>query len=296
MSGFTTRSRAVPPAHRHQPQELEGPMGAQGPWCSCSQWRVKACRPSSPGTAHTRPGRTLPWGWTGTCSSCRPHRSLGRGDRVTQREKQAARTEPPSGSARGGGSLGREPTVLGGRAASTQLVQQWENPLRSLVPRPNDLPYQLPRNPQTAGSCVNPKRDIQDPQERGRDTTEAGVALITPGATLPRKDHLPMTAFGSVPKAQMHGEPEGTWNLEKLHLELKYFGRKLADAKLWGQGRKERKLWSHDKLKRHSSPYCRLSLNDLNSIFAFNYYFSHKNKLLQMALLETQKPSPPDRA
>lgn len=24
------------------------------------------------------------------------------------------------------------------------------------------------------------------------------------------KDHLPMTAFGSVPKAQMHGEPEGT--------------------------------------------------------------------------------------
>lgn len=41
-----------------------------------------------------------------------------------------------------------------------------------------------------------------------------------------------MTALGSVPKAQMHGEPEGTWNLEKLHLELKYFGRKLADAKL----------------------------------------------------------------
>lgn len=42
----------------------------------------------------------------------------------------------------------------------------------------------------------------------------------------------PMTALGSVPKAHTHGEPEGTWNLEKLHLELKYFGRKLADAKL----------------------------------------------------------------
>jgi hypothetical protein len=26
----------------------------------------------------------------------------------------------------------------------------------------------------------------------------------------PRKDYSPMTALGSVPKAQMHGEPEGT--------------------------------------------------------------------------------------
>ncbi len=42
----------------------------------------------------------------------------------------------------------------------------------------------------------------------------------------------PMTALGSVPKAHTQGEPEGTWNLEKLHLELKYLGRKLADAKL----------------------------------------------------------------
>lgn len=41
-----------------------------------------------------------------------------------------------------------------------------------------------------------------------------------------------MTALGSVPKAHTQGEPEGTWNLEKLHLELKYLGRKLADAKL----------------------------------------------------------------
>lgn len=30
----------------------------------------------------------------------------------------------------------------------------------------------------------------------------------------------------------MHGEPEGTWNLEKLHLELKYLGRKVAEARL----------------------------------------------------------------
>lgn len=42
----------------------------------------------------------------------------------------------------------------------------------------------------------------------------------------------PMTALGSVPKAHTQGEPDGTWNLEKLHLELKYLGRKLADAKL----------------------------------------------------------------
>lgn len=41
-----------------------------------------------------------------------------------------------------------------------------------------------------------------------------------------------MTALGSVPKAHTQGDPEGTWNLEKLHLELKYLGRKLADAKL----------------------------------------------------------------
>lgn len=41
-----------------------------------------------------------------------------------------------------------------------------------------------------------------------------------------------MTALGSVPNAHTQGEPEGTWNLEKLHLELKYLGRKLAEAKL----------------------------------------------------------------
>lgn len=44
--------------------------------------------------------------------------------------------------------------------------------------------------------------------------------------------HPPMTALGSVPKAHTQGEPEGTWNLEKLHLELKYLGRKLAEARL----------------------------------------------------------------
>lgn len=41
-----------------------------------------------------------------------------------------------------------------------------------------------------------------------------------------------MTALGSVPKAHAQGDPDGTWNLEKLHLELKYLGRKLAEAKL----------------------------------------------------------------
>jgi hypothetical protein len=38
--------------------------------------------------------------------------------------------------------------------------------------------------------------------------------------------------LGSAPKAQMHCEPPGTWNLEKLHLELKYLGRNVADANL----------------------------------------------------------------
>ena len=34
------------------------------------------------------------------------------------------------------------------------------------------------------------------------------------------------------PKAQIHCEFPGTWNLEKLHLELKYFGRNDAEARL----------------------------------------------------------------
>lgn len=49
-----------------------------------------------------------------------------------------------------------------------------------------------------------------------------------------------MTALGSVPKAHTQGDPDGTWNLEKLHLELKYFGRKLAEAKLQ---KKETNQW-----------------------------------------------------
>lgn len=58
--------------------------------------------------------------------------------------------------------------------------------------------------------------------------------------------NIPMTALGSVPKAHTHGEPEGTWNLEKLHLELKYLGRKLADAKLQRKGNKTR-MWGRTK-------------------------------------------------
>lgn len=58
------------------------------------------------------------------------------------------------------------------------------------------------------------------------------IANCLPHAIKTINFSLPITAFGSVPKAQTHGEPDGTWNLEKLHLELKYLGRKLADAKL----------------------------------------------------------------
>lgn len=48
--------------------------------------------------------------------------------------------------------------------------------------------------------------------------------------------YSPMTELGSVPKAHTHGEFDGTWNLEKLHLELKYLGRKLAEARLKVKG------------------------------------------------------------
>lgn len=62
-----------------------------------------------------------------------------------------------------------------------------------------------------------------------------------------------MTALGSVPNAHTQGEPEGTWNLEKLHLELKYLGRKLAEAKLQRGERAAGTDWSrglaHSKFK-----------------------------------------------
>lgn len=46
-----------------------------------------------------------------------------------------------------------------------------------------------------------------DPRDRGRRPQHLGwQSTVIPA----RKDHLPRTAFGSVPKAQMHGEPEGT--------------------------------------------------------------------------------------
>lgn len=41
-----------------------------------------------------------------------------------------------------------------------------------------------------------------------------------------------MTESDSAPKAQMHCAPAGTWKRVKLHLELKYFDMKDADARL----------------------------------------------------------------
>lgn len=61
-----------PPAHCHQPQELEGPLGARGHGARAPGGGSKLVIGHLPGTARTHPGRTLPWGWTGTCSSCRP--------------------------------------------------------------------------------------------------------------------------------------------------------------------------------------------------------------------------------
>lgn len=57
-------SRKVPgrPSSPSPAPGARGATGRQGPRCSCSWWRVKACHRSSPGTARTRPGRTLPWG------------------------------------------------------------------------------------------------------------------------------------------------------------------------------------------------------------------------------------------
>jgi hypothetical protein len=43
---------------------------------------------------------------------------------------------------------------------------------------------------------------------------------------------LPITELLSAPKAHIHCGPPGTWNLQKLQFELKYFGRKVADARL----------------------------------------------------------------
>ena len=52
-------------------------------------------------------------------------------------------------------------------------------------------------------------------------------------------ENLPMTELVSTedcgdwaPNAQMHCELPGTWNFEKLHLELKYFGKNDAEARL----------------------------------------------------------------
>ncbi|KAA8581026.1 hypothetical protein FQN60_015319, partial [Etheostoma spectabile] len=59
---------------------------------------------------------------------------------------------------------------------------------------------------------------------------------------------------GRVSKAHTQGEPEGTWNLEKLHLELKYLGRKLADAKLQRRTAKMCTVpWSLDTQMRDAS-------------------------------------------
>lgn len=53
--------------------------------------------------------------------------------------------------------------------------------------------------------AVQTKGDTQGPSRAGlaQPTRAGGLVLVW-------QDHLPMTAFGSVPKAQMHGEPEGT--------------------------------------------------------------------------------------
>ena len=45
--------------------------------------------------------------------------------------------------------------------------------------------------------------------------------------------NVPINVLFSFPNAQTQCGTPGTWNLEKLHLELKYFGRKLcAEARL----------------------------------------------------------------
>jgi hypothetical protein len=43
---------------------------------------------------------------------------------------------------------------------------------------------------------------------------------------------LPMILLLSVPNAHIHCGPPGTWNLQKLQFELKYFGKNVAEAKL----------------------------------------------------------------
>ena len=44
--------------------------------------------------------------------------------------------------------------------------------------------------------------------------------------------HIPITELESDANAQIHCDWPGTWNFEKLHFELKYFGKNPADARL----------------------------------------------------------------
>ncbi len=67
------------------------------------------------------------------------------------------------------------------------------------------------------------------------------VIMITRGII----DFLPMTEFLSAPKAQIQCDPLGTWNREKLHFELKYFGRR---------------LWAADELKERLETEINLEL------------------------------------
>lgn len=111
-------------------------------------------------------------------------------------EHRAADVGKPAGAS---GSLLTEHAVLGVHAVVTS--------------RTHDLPQDSlgspaeGREPGPPHTSVHTERDALHPQDRVRCPQHLGWQS---GVIPAQKDHLPRTAFGSVPKAQMHGEPEGT--------------------------------------------------------------------------------------
>lgn len=90
------------------------------------------------------------------------------------------------------------------------------------------------------------------------------------------KENLPMTVFFSVPNAQTQCGSPGTWNLEKLHLELKYFGRKLcAEARLT---KRDKCTWFNHRVY-HNTQFVTVEWSSHDNIFkhpaGFITFFSY---------------------
>lgn len=195
---------------------------------------VKACRPSFLETEHRHPLSIPLFGWIRTCSSChlrillkRKHACKFSCSRGTVLFLQLQPTLTFQANTTERGALG-EPEV--GQCPSAQHCAHPGHCLTLLLcgAEQRELLFLADRDMQCSLIWAFPLAQSQCSSKPG-----------SPHRSWGSLQYLPMTAFGSVPKAQMHGEPEGTWNLEKLHLELKYLGRKPAEAKLKERERKK---------------------------------------------------------